>query len=602
MVSTNLNVSELDFDEIKSSVKTFLSGQADFTDYNFEGSALSLILDVLAYNTHYNAIYQNFAANETFLDSAIKRASVVSRAKELGYTPASAHAASTVIRLTISVTGTPPNPLIIPAETRFSARAVDGTTYSFITMADISAVPTGSTYYVDALVYQGAFVEYTYTVDSNDPNQRFVVPNDNGDLRFLTVNIKDNASSTTWESWTLNDNIIGSDIDSDSKVFFLQEGYDGKFEIYFGDGVIGKVPSSGNVIRMRYLLTSGESANNITGLTLATTIPGAAAVVATQVYPTYGGADKESTESIRLLAPKIFQAQNRAVTADDYIAIVKQKYSNVNDVLVWGGEDNLPYPFYGKVFISIQPKANVVLSNTVKAAIAKDLKDNYSVITISPEIVNPEYIYVRPSISATYSTRAGNTPTTIDSDIRSAINEYLDGTINYFNKKIYVSALQKEIMDSNDSLLGVSQTFVIEKRFIPSFSVNRDYTLYLSNAIVPGTLYTSTFYVNDVAYIIKDVPDSNSPHVAGTLKILNYANGVENIYSDSAGTVDYRTGAVVITDVMFTGISGNYISVYGTCLPTPVDVSILRQPVSIQTNSQNQILLLGQVDVTLIPG
>lgn len=601
MTTLNLNVSELDFDAIKASLKDFLSGQTAFTDYNFEGSALSLILDALAYNTHYNAIYQNFAVNEAFLDSAIKRASVVSRAKELGYIPASARAATTLMRLTISVTGTPPNPLIIPGGTRFSARASDGTTYSFITMADVSAVPSGNTYYVDLVVYQGSMVEYTYTVDSSDPNQRFVIPHENADLRFLSVSIKSSSSSTTWKTWTENDNVVTDDVSADSEVFFVQEGYDGKFEVYFGDGILGQQPVNGNVIKMRYLVTSGEAANNITGLTLATTIPGAAAISTSQVYATYGGSDIESTESVRLLAPKIFQAQNRAVTANDYIAIIKQKYSNVNDVLVWGGEDNIPYPFYGKVFASIQPKANVVLSETVKAAIAKDLKDNYSVITITPELVNPEYIYIRPSVFATYNSKTTTLSTTIDSNIRSAVSDYLDSVINYFNKKIYVSALLKDIVDSDENILGANMSFVVERRFIPSFSVVRDYTVYMSNAIVPGTLVSSTFYINGTAYILRDTPDSLSPHQTGTLRIINYSGTDENVFLADTGTIDYSTGEVSINGISFSGISGNYLSLFGTCLPTTIDVDVSNQPTTIGTNEQNQVLQLGQVNVTLIP-
>ena len=339
-----LQVTELDFDQIKSNLKQFLRNQSEFVDYDFEGSGMAVLLDLLAYNTHYLGFNANMAANEAFLDSAELRSSVVSLSKMLGYTPSSAVSPKAIINLVLTnATG---SSVTMPAGTKFTT-TVDNDTYTYVTNSDNTITPTDGVYTFSNIdIYEGTRVTFEYTVDSTNEEQRFVIPNNNVDITTLGVLIQNSVSDTTSFTYAKASSQIG--VTATSKVYFTQEIEDGKFEIYFGDGVTGVKPSDGNIIKLTYIVTNKSASNTASTFTLSGTVGGFTGTVTT-VSNSSGGTDAENIASIKLNAPLQFSAQDRAVTAADYKTLVKQIYPAASAIQVWGGEDN-SVPAYGRVY------------------------------------------------------------------------------------------------------------------------------------------------------------------------------------------------------------------------------------------------------------
>ena len=384
MAQHRLDISELDFENIKGSLKRFLSNQNEFKDYDFEGSSLSILLDLLSYNTHYLAYNANFVANEMYLDTAQLRSSVASLAKLVGYTPNSARAPIADLKLVIN-DGTG-STITIPAGTKFSS-AVDGLTYTFVSVSDKIVQPVDGIYTCQSLnVYEGTYVTYTYTNDTSDIDQRFLIPSDRADTTTIKVVVQNSASATTSNTYTKATSI--TELDGTSKVYFLQEAEDGQFEIYFGDGVIGKNLDDGNIVSISYVVTNKTEANGATTFSLSGSVSGFNDITVTVNSSAQGGTDPESLESIKFNAPSFYASQDRAVTVEDYKTKVKQIYANVQSVSAWGGED-AETPFYGRVYLSILPTSGSNLTDSTKDRIVKDLK-KYSVASVTPVIIDPE--------------------------------------------------------------------------------------------------------------------------------------------------------------------------------------------------------------------
>ena len=384
MAQHRLDISELDFENIKSSLKRFLSNQTQFKDYDFEGSSMAVLLDLLAYNTHYLAYNANFVANEMFMDTAQLRSSVASLAKLVGYTPNSARAPIADLKLVINdATG---STVTIPAGTKFSS-SIDGLTYTFVTVGDHVVQPVDGVYTAQSLnVYEGTYVSYNYTFDSSDIDHRFLIPSDRADSTTIKVAVQNSASDVTTATYNKATSI--TELNGDSKVYFLQEAEDGQYEIYFGDGVIGKKLADGNIISISYVVTNKTEANAATTFSLQGSISGFTDVTITVNSSAQGGAEPESLQSIKTSSANFYASQDRAVTVEDYKSKTKQLYANVQSVSAWGGEDN-DVPFYGRVYISILPTSGSNLTESTKSRIITDLK-KYSVASVTPVIVDPE--------------------------------------------------------------------------------------------------------------------------------------------------------------------------------------------------------------------
>jgi len=381
----------LDFDGIKQSLKDYLRATNTFTDYDFEGAALSNLLDVLAYNTHYQAFYANMVANEMFLDTAVTRPSVVSRAKHLGYTPTSWRASKAILEISYP---TEQVNAVVPARSVFTARGTDGTSFTF---TNSSAVTISGFTAENVEVYEGSYKNYTYVVDKSDISQRFLIPSKIVDTRLLNIRIQNSVTDTTGylNEWSHADNIL--DITDTTYAYWLQEVESGYYEIYFGDGIVGQKVSDGNLVMIEYFETNGSVANN-TGsndseTSRAFTMSGSGGATVIVKQKSVGGSERENVESIRFYAPKSYQSQNRSVTVDDYTTNIKKDYSNVESIYVWGGEDHDP-PTYGKVFIAIKPETGTSISDSEKTSIINTYIKNKTLVSIIPEIVDPSYIYL----------------------------------------------------------------------------------------------------------------------------------------------------------------------------------------------------------------
>ena len=555
MAQHRLDISELDFENIKSSLKRFLSNQTQFKDYDFEGSSMAVLLDLLAYNTHYLAYNANFVANEMFMDTAQLRSSVASLAKLVGYTPNSARAPVADLQLVIN-DGTG-STITIPAGTKFSS-SIDGLTYTFVTVGDQIVQPIDGVYTAQSLnVYEGTYVSYNYTFDSTDIDQRFLIPSDRADSTTIKVAVTNSASDATTVTYTRATSI--TELDGTSKVYFLQEAEDGQYEIYFGDGVIGKKLEDGNIISISYVVTNKTEANGATSFSLSGSISGFTDVTITVNSSAQGGAEPESLQSIKTSSANFYASQDRAVTVEDYKSKTKQLYANVQSVSAWGGEDN-DVPFYGRVYISILPTSGSNLTESTKSRIVTDLK-KYSVASVTPVIVDPEItnIILRSSIKfdAGATTKVADA---IKSDVITTITNYNANTLQSFDNMFRHSKVIGLIDDTDESILSNVTTVQLRKSFTPTIGSSQKYSVAFSNALYnphsghntsSGGILSSTGFkidgnTTDVFYLDDD-GNGNVRRYKMDGSARSYANATQ-------GTIDYSSGLVEINSLNVSNI------------------------------------------------
>ena len=599
-MATKLEISELDFDGIKSNLKTFLSQQNEFTDYDFEGSGMSVLLDVLAYNTHYLGYNANMLANEMYLDSADLRSSVVSLAKQVGYTPTSC--TSSTATLTVLVNDASGASLTMSRGTKFST-TVDGQSYSFVNNADVSITPVSGVYQFDNLtVYEGSYLNYKYTANTSDIDQRFIIPNDSVDTTTLTVKVQESSSDATTNTYTLATGITG--LDSTSKVYFLQEVEGGRFEVYFGDGVTGKTIADGNIVILDYINGNRDAPNGATTFTLSGTIGGFSSATITTVSNASGGTGLESISSIKYNAPRDYSAQDRAVTAEDYKTLVKGLYANAQAVQVYGGEDAAT-PDYGKVYISIKAKSGSNLTTATKESIVQSLK-SYAVASVTPVIIDPETTFITLVVNFKYNSGITTKDvSTLQTNVLTKIASYNNNTLEDFAGMFRYSKLIEDINNADTSILSNITTVRMYKYFTPTLNSGIKYTLSYNNALYNphsghnssggGVISSSGFKVNNDSSLNEHFLDDDG---AGNLR-LYYLSGTTRVYTDSTyGTVDYATGEVVLTSAHITSISNvdgatsTQVRVFAT--PSSNDVVPVRnQVLSIDTSNST---ITGEVD------
>jgi hypothetical protein len=519
-MTERLNVTELDFDTIKTNLKNFLRAQSEFTDYDFEGSSLNVLLDVLAYNTHYNAYYLNMVANEAFLDTALLRESVVSHGKTLGYTPKSVTAAKAIIDLTIETSNPTPGTLTLPRGYVFRSNLIDNRSYSFVTLEDTTVTKSGTQFVFEDLdIYEGQLVNFNFNFSELDnPKQIFTIEDENVDTNTITVTVRPNSSNTDTIVFNRATDIL--DVTADSEVFFLQETSSRKFQIYFGNSVVGKKLENGSVIEVSYLVSSGAESNGANGFTPTENIGGFGTFFVDVINVASGAADRESVDSIKFSAISQFATQNRLVTFKDYETFILSNFPNLDSISVWGGQENDP-PVYGKVFISLKPKENFFLSETEKQKIINDIIAPKSIVSVSAEIIDPEFLFIILQNQVVYDPkRLSISEEEFKSQIRSTILTFRDTFLNKFESRFVQSKLEQTIDRTNfRAIIGTNVTVKLQKRFTPILNEFRNYEIDFSVPLKRGTvtdkLFSTQFDVFDTlgtrrSVILEEIPQSFS--------------------------------------------------------------------------------------------
>lgn len=589
MANTSISLVGLDFDSIKSNFTTYLKSQDTFKDYNFEGSGLSTLLDVLAYNTQYNAFYLNMVANEMFLDTALQRSSVVSQAKVLNYIPKSATAPTAFIDITVS--GVTDSSLTLPSYTNFLSEAVNGVNYNFVTTETTTVnVSNGTANFSNIELKQGIPVVYNYTVDSStNPSYIFELPDDMVDTSTIQVLVQESSSNTFSEVYNLSDSYLT--IDGSSLVYFLEETLTGTYQISFGDGILGKKLSDGNVVSINYIITQGTSAFGANNFVLMDSVSG---FVNTAVYgnsPASQGEEKESIDSIKYQAPKSYAAQKRAVTKEDYITHIQQNNLGLSfdAVNVWGGEENNP-PVYGTIFICLKPKGAYTITDTQKLELITNTINPISVMTVTPKIIDPDYTYIQLSADVVYDQKKTNLSSSqIQQLIKTNINNYSSNTLNTFNSTFSVTDIATLIKNLNPAIVTSDISLNLQKKFYPSLTDSNTYNFYFNTPLQKGSFLSGiaslpTFELIDSNTLktingvyIEEVPGASSG--IESISIINPGYSYQytptiTILGDGSGanaTVSLINGAVSNITLMASG--QNYTSAIVQITPSPYDTT-----------------------------
>ena len=541
-----LNISELDFDTIKNNLKDYFGSQSEFSDHDFGGSAISVMLDVLAYNTYYNAYYVNMLASESFLDSAQLRDSVVSKASMLGYTPQSTTGAKANVQITVSPDDSPAT-VTVDKFTQFTS-TVNGTSYVFCTSGSSTIVANSGAYVATGVeLTQGVPLTFRYTANTANTDQKFLLPNANTDTDTLTVTIQESASDTNVSAYSEATDI--TTINSTSNIYFLSESTEGQFRVEFGDGVLGRKPITGNIILLEALISEGGEVNGANVFSASGTVGGYSATVVTS-NAAAGGSDKETIESIKFNAPKTYETQNRAVTTDDYKKIVEGNVSGLDSVSVWGGQDNAT-PAYGKVFISAKPTGASSLS-TSQIGLIKSAVTSFNMVSITPEVVDPDIIDLIFTTTVKYDSRLTSLSSGAVAElVIDTIQDYKTNNLLKFGAAFRYSTLSTLIDNTETSIISNLTTLTAKKGLEPSITANNAYDISFNNPIFnPSTTYegavtSSEFTFTDAAGETQTscfMDDLN-----GTLRIFFLSGSDKVILSNTAGTVTYSNGFISIS-------------------------------------------------------
>jgi len=581
-LNKQLNVSELDFDQIKNNLKTFLKSQDTLQDYDFEGSAVSTLLDVMAYVTHYNAVNANIGINETFLETAQNRGSVVGHARQLGYIPKSATGA--IANVSVQVNNPNNNTLTLRKGHRFKS-VIDNVSYIFTAT---KSYETNNAFFSNVEIKQGEskIVEYIFDVNTSE---KFIIPDVNVDTSTLDVKVYENTSTDSYTSFTQVKNL--NDITDDTPVYFLSESFEGFYEIKFGDGFVGRSLINGNKIEINYLVTQGSIANNAAGFTSLDRIEGNDNISVITNSISSGGTAKESIKSIKYNAPLTFAAQNRAVTPSDYKSVILENFNNANSIVVWGGENSDP-PEYGKVFISIIPKTSETLSIDEKQNIIDNIIKPKSVLSITPEIVDPEYTYVALEVFYNRNTKESSLDLgEVNNIVKNSIIDYNDNQLKKFDGVLRYSTLLNTIDTSEKSIVNSTVRVYLKKRFVPIINQNSKYELVFSSPIYKSEfknslIYDSTqFTYNNRECIIEDYLNDFGERL---IRIVTASDINKEIIVENAGFIDLNNNKIVLNNFGPSSFDGEYIEL--SVIPDSNDVAPKR----------NNIVVIDDQDVSII--
>ena len=590
-----LNISELDFTKIKENLQGFLTSQEDFVGYNFTGSSFDVLLDIMAYNTHYNAYYANMVANEMFLDSASLRNSVVARAKHLGYRPRSAQGSKAVITLTITPPDLP-SAISIAKNTQFQGD-VEGVSYVWCTSNSYSVNINANGVYTVAGVdlTQGTPTTFRYTANTGDSDQKFILPNDNTDISTLEVKVQNSSTDTDTVVYTEATDI--TTVNSISKVYFIDEVEDGKFEVQFGDGTLGKQLANGNIVILSSLVCEADATNGAKTFSIVSDVGGYSNVKIETTSASAGGAVAADIDEIKFNAPKNFDAQNRCVTIHDYVALVKRDYGGAQAVVAWGGEDADP-PVYGKVYVAIKPTSGSILSDSTKKYVEDEILKKRNIVGITPVVVDPDYMYLKVTSTVKYdSGTTTNSASQLKSTVTTAVTAFGDTNLKTFDKSFRYSKLIKEIVEAEVSIKSNQTSIQLKRLLYPLLGSDEAYTMPFSNQIYHpsntfwGSVTSNTFSYTDSANTQWSgcrMQDNN-----GTIEVYRTSGEDRIIVNNNVGTVNYLTGKISLTSfkplVIGSETTGNTTPLEVYITPASSDVNPLRE----------QIILIESGDVTI---
>ena len=563
-----INFANLDFDQIKTTLENYLKDNSTFTDYDFEGSNLSTILDVLAYNTYITSYNANMVANEVFIDSATLRENVVSLARNIGYTPKSRKAAQATVSFFIDTSDIIPSPATItlkagPVAT--SAGTFGNTSFVFSIKDDITVPVVDNEANFDLItLYEGSLIEESYTYNSRNPNQRFLINNIGCDSELINVTVGIN-DYTEKQKYAFQNSLFS--INENSRVFFLQEIEDERYEVIFGDGVFGKNLSEGNIVDISYIKTNGDSANGIsqfsfTGRLTYTrnsseyVVESGLSMLSTDISAS-GGETIESVSSIKKYAPRIYASQNRAVSANDYETLIPARiYEETESISVFGGEELIP-PQYGKVFISIKPRSGEFLPNLIKENIKRDLK-KYSVAGIVPEILDLKYLYLEVSSNVYYNTNLAPSASKVSSIIQNNVTKYAESSeLNKYGARFKYSKFLNTIDNSHSSVMSNITTVVMRRDIRPALNAIAEYQIgfgnqFHINSMSGYNIKSSAFRINGIQsdVYLSDIPNTN--RTSGSLFLFTISNPSSTdatIVRKNVGTIDYISGVMTINPI-----------------------------------------------------
>jgi len=602
-----MQITELDFDSIKSNLKTYLKGQSTFTDYDFEGSGMNILLDTLAYNTHYNAFMANMLANEMFLDTSVKRNSVTSHAKALGYIPTSVKAPIAYLKVQVNDANTA---TVAMPEGYVFTTTVDGVGYQFVNITARSITPSSGLYIfgddtTGIPIYEGTWVTTKHTVDLTDVDQKFLISNKNADMSTLVVQIQTSASDTTTETWTSSTSL--TEVKAATKAYFYQETIDGQWEVYFGDDIVGKALVDGNIVILKYVVTNKDDANGATSFSAGANLGGFGDITITTIGEASGGAESETLDSIKHNAPFSYAAQNRAVTAADYKTLIPTLYANAKSISVWGGENNSP-PVYGKVYISIQPKTGSTLTTSVKTSIVKQL-DDYNVVSTTPEIVDPETTSIIPVVNFKFNQNVtSESATSLASSVTTVISNFSSDSLEKHEAMFRFSSFSTLIDDVDPSILSNITTLKISKTFKPTTGTGTKYTMDFANPLYnPHTGHKASTTGTGSGGILestgfKYTGDSSIWYYEddgeGNVKTYNVSGDTKTYKASAVGTITYSTGVIVLTKEDIASVE-NYDGTTQTYIRLTVEsssndiVPVRNQVLSIDTTNMS---VTGEAD------
>jgi len=564
MANARLQISDLDFDQIKQNLKSYLQQQNTFQDYDFEGAGLSVLLDILAYNTHYNSYYLNMVANESFLDTAILRDSVVSHAKTLGYTPYSTTAAMATINVTVESGNTTPDIITLTRGFSFSSNLIDEVSYNFTLLDDATATKSGTSFYFENLqVYEGSLNTYQFTYNQNsNPKSTFILPDSGIDTSTIKVSVTPNSGNTFTEVYNLATDIL--DVTVTSSVFFLQEDKNGNYKIYFSDGTIGKALEDGAVITVSYLVSNGTAGNKASDFVPNATINGLTQIAITTSNAAAGGSSRETIDEIKFSAASQFSSQNRLVTFKDYESYIKKNYPNVDSLSVWGGEDEVP-PSYGKVYIALKPKTNYYISETEKQRIVDEIIKPKAIVAVSSEIRDAKYLYLLVKNTVKYDkTKTVSSANAIKSAIRNAIVNYSNTYLNKFNSTFILSKLQETIDGVDTNTIAGSETMLrLEKRFAlqlgQSTTYEIDYNALLHRGTSTNKLTSSQFTIYDSINVLRIAQIEETPESFTGVSEIQVTNAGTGYTSEPTVTITGDGVGAIATAVLTNGKITNIV-------------------------------------------
>ena len=588
--NSNIQMTDLDFNNIKTNLRTYLQSQDTLKDYNYEGSALSTLLDILAYNTQYNAFYLNQVANEMFLDTAIQRGSVVSQAKLLNYVPKSAIAPTSTINL--SVTGVTDSSLTLPKFTTFMSEAIDGINYNFVSDDTYTVnVSGGTANFENITIKQGITGSVSYTVDSaTNSSYIFQIPDSNIDTTTLSVYVQQSSSNSSVELYNLATDYLT--LTDNSKVYFLQENIQNNYEVYFGDGILGKQLTDGNIVIISYVVTEGSAAAGANNFVLMNSISGYSNYTLTPVTKATQGGAIESISSVKFQAPKSFSAQGRAITKEDYITVIQQNNLGISfdAVNVWGGEENST-PVYGQVFISLKPQGAYNLTTTQKQRLVEEVIKPISVLTVTPTIVDPDYTYLKLTLDVVYNpNKTTQSSAQIEAGIKSVVQSFAASNLNTFNSTFNSYDLLTTIQNYSSSIVSSNYKVQLQKKFFPNLTNSTTYNLYYNTPLEQGVLLSGVSSSPAMQFsnpsnlaqtidgvYLEEVPSST--HGVDTISIINPGFGYTStptvtILGDGSGATAH---AVIVNEriskIVIDSAGQNYTSAIVKITPDASDTT-----------------------------